>query len=413
MAKVQQHPFLHMLLRFFSRPMPGQWTHRLESCSRPARAFVRSQCRFSSTHSSAHVPGRILRGDDLGPTREDDHQTFRVRKDEQAKQLPLSPFLDPIVLEEKSRFTKPKTKPSPPNFTPFQKRLWENPFAHALATPIRQCRATLILLPTAFMMTLHARPHPETQDPWLLPVSLTTDQKHLGPPFRFVGRHLITAHLGKKKEWEKGIYARMAEKLSAHKLKKMVWREDMADLVLDMLQKKLAAKLSWNFGFPGRLIPVASPRTEDIEAIEDVSCVLMFRSLRTPADDLHVQLNNITAELDKWSSYFAKSFAAKLDPHTALEVTHTPPLWYSGPMVPKLQTRLQFPELHFPTTVWRGRKVAVYSLVDLLGEDKAKAMIASSRYADEACVVIKRARHHVPVEILLMQVQAYVAKPGL
>ncbi|KAK1917255.1 hypothetical protein P3342_012100 [Pyrenophora teres f. teres] len=139
----------------------------------------------------------------------------------------------------------------------------------------------------------------------------------------------------------------------------------------------------------------------------------MFRSLRTPADDLHVQLNNITAELDKWSSYFAKSFAAKLDPHTALEVTHTPPLWYSGPMVPKLQTRLQFPELHFPTTVWRGRKVAVYSLVDLLGEDKAKAMIASSRYADEACVVIKRARHHVPVEILLMQVQAYVAKPGL
>jgi len=284
--------------------------------------------------------------------------------------------------------------------------------AHALATPVRQCRATLIALPTAFMTTLHARPHPETNDPWLLPVSLTTDKKHLGPPYRFVSRHLATAYLGRKKEWERGIYARMQEKLSSHNIKKMVWREDMADLVLDTLRKKVANKLSWNFGLEGRLIPVASPRTEDIETVEDVSCVLIFRSLRTPADDIHARVDDITTELDKWSSYFGKSFAAQLDPHAAPGVTHTSPAWYSGPVVPRLQTRLQFPELYFPTTTWRGRKVAVYSLVDLLGEDKANALIAGSKYADEDCVVIKRVRHNVPVEILLIQLQAYLAKPG-
>ena len=241
---------------------------------------------------------------------------------------------------------------------------------------------------------------------------MTTEQKHLGPPYRFVSRHLVTTNLSKKKEWEKGIYARMEEKLSGHNIKKMVWREDMADLILDTLQKKVAQKLSWNFGLTGRLIPVASPRTEDIEGVEDVSCVLIFRSLRTPADDVLARVEAITTELDKWSNYFGKSFAAKLDPHAAPGVTHSSPSWYSGPIVPRLQTRLQFPELHFPITTWRGRKVAVYSLTDLLGEAKAQALLAGSKYADEDCVVIKRARHNVPVETLLMQLQAYLAKPG-
>ena len=90
--------------------------------------------------SSTHVPGRVLRGDDLGPTRKDDRQTFRVRKDGQAKELPLSPWLDPIVLKENSRFRQTKEKPVPAKFTPFQKRLWENPFGMHMTHPYKaQC----------------------------------------------------------------------------------------------------------------------------------------------------------------------------------------------------------------------------------------------------------------------------------
>jgi hypothetical protein len=262
------------------------------------------------------------------------------------------------------------------------------------------------------MTSLHARPHPTTNDPWLLPVSMTTEKKHLGPPYRFIGRQLITAYLGKKKAWEKGLYSRILEKLGGHNLKKMVWREDMADFILEMMRKRVANKLAWNFGFRGRLIPVASPRTKDIDDLEDVSCVLMFRSLRTRADDLQDHADKHKAELDKWSNYFGESFAAKLDPHAAPEVTHTSPNWYTGPMVPRLQPRLQFAELEFHTTVYQGRKIAVYSLTDLLGEEKAQELIEGSKYAGETCVVIKRARHNVPVEILLMQLQAYITQPG-
>ncbi|KAF1839741.1 hypothetical protein BDW02DRAFT_584960 [Decorospora gaudefroyi] len=389
--------------------MPGRCTYRLTSCWSLTRPSLRAQCRQSSTH----VPGRILRGEHLGPTRADAHQTFRVRKDASAKELPLSPLLDPVVLEQRSRFEQTKERPKVAEFTPFQKKLWASPFAHALASPVRQCRATLISLPAAFLTSLHARPHPTTNDPWLLPVSLTTGKKHFGPPYRFAGRHLITAQLGKKKGWEKGIYGRMVEKFGGRALKQMVWREDMPELIVGLMRERLANKLSWNFEFRGRLIPVASPLSEDIENVGDVSCVLLFRSLRTRAHDLQGQAEGHGAELEKWSSYFGKNFAAKLDPHAAPWVTHHSPHWYSGPVVPRLQPRLQFPELEFHTTIWRGRKIAVYSLTDLLGENKAQVLIAGSKYADERCVVLKTARHNVPVGILLMQLQAYTAQPGL
>lgn len=406
--------------------MLGRWILRPGSRLSLARRHPKAQCRASS----AHIPGHVLRGDDLGPTRKDDYQTVRVRKDKQAKDLPLPPLLDPLVLEQRSRFEQRKERPNVANFTTFQKRLWENPFgtrhhdislkglltdyctANALASPVRQCRSTQISLPVAFLTSLHPRPHPTTQDPWLLPVSLTTDTKHLGPPYRFLGRHLVAAHLSKSKAWQKVLNSRMSEKLGAHNLKNIVWREDMADFILEMMRKRLAGRLAWYFGFRGRLIPVPSPRTEDIEDVEDVSCVLIFRSLRTRANDLKVRSDENKTELEKWSSYFAKNFASKLDPHAAPGVTHTSPHWYSGPIVPRMQPRLQFPELEFHVTTWRGKKVAVYSLSDLLGEEQAQMLVEGSKYANEKCVVLKRGRHSIPIQILLMQAQAYIAWPG-
>ncbi|CAO2656158.1 Nn.00g049610.m01.CDS01 [Neocucurbitaria sp. VM-36] len=392
-----------------SHLMPGKWSHRLESCSSLAR--LSSPALYP--HSSTHVPGRILRGEDLGRTRTDAHQTFRVRTHGRAKELPLPPSLDPVVLEKRSLWEQTKKKPKLADFTPSQRKLWENSFAHALASPVRQCRATLISLPVALLTSLHARPHPTTSDPWLLPVSLTTNKKELGPPYRFVGRQLIAAQLSRGKLWERGLYSRMVEKLGNNNLRRMVWREDMPDFILGMMRKRLVNKLSWNFGFRGRLIPVSSPRTDDISDIEDVSCVLLFGSLRTRADDLQDRANSIQAELDKWSNYVSKSWTAKLDPHASPKVTHTSPAWYTEPLVPRLQPRLRFPELEFRSTRWRGRRVAVYSLVDLLGAENASKLINESKYGGETCVVLKGARHNVSVEILLMQLQAYIAQPGL
>lgn len=68
----------------------------------------------------------ILKGDQLGPVHEEEHQTFRVRKD--GTPLPLPPLLDPVVIAERGRWQQPKAKPNVEKFTPFQQKLWQNPF---------------------------------------------------------------------------------------------------------------------------------------------------------------------------------------------------------------------------------------------------------------------------------------------
>ena len=287
--------------------------------------------------------------------------------------------------------------------------------AHVLASPVRECRANQIFLPSALLTTLHMRQHPTTGDPWLLPVSLTTDENHLGLPLRFLSRQLIAQQLGKKKGWEKALYPRIVEKIQSGESGKLVWREDMPQLILDLLRKRLVDRLSWNFSFRGRLTPVASPRAEDVDAVDDVSTVLLFGALRTRADDCQDRCDAITTELEKWATYFGQSFGSHFDPHSSPDVTHKAPYWYTQPLVPHMQPRLQFPDLEFKTTTWRGKKVAVYSLTDMLGPEKAQELIegSGSKYADQSCVVMKRARHNVPVEMLLMQLQAYIAKPGI
>lgn len=258
------------------------------------------------------------------------------------------------------------------------------------------------------------RPHPTTQDPWLLPVSRTTDQKHLGPPFYFLNRRTAARHLGIKKTWEKVIGPRITEKLSKFNLSKMVWREDMPDLILQAMRNQAFGKLSWSFTFRGRLIPVASPRSADIEHVDKVSCILLFGSFRSRADECHQKLVDIQMELEKWANYSIKSFGARLDPHASPEVTHSSPSWYTEPLVPKLQPRQNFPELEFHTATWRGHKVPVYSLTDLLGEEKAQELTkgSKSKYEEATCVVMTRARTKVSVEIMLMQIQAYMAQCG-
>lgn len=218
--------------------------------------------------------------------------------------------------------------------------------------------------------------------------------------------------MGKKRQWQKGLSPRIVAKLGPSKISKLVWREDLADIITDLMRKQLVNTLGWSFGFRGRLTPVASPRSEDIEGVDDVSCVLLFRSLCTRADDILDDAKRIDQEMDKWSSYVATSYEDKLDPHRSPDVTHNAPSWYIEPLVPRLQPRFRYPELDFRTTIWRGQKVPVYSVTDLLGEESARQFIEGSKYAEHKCVVMKRGRHNVPVEILLMRLQAYMTTCG-
>ena len=121
--------------------MSGRWTHRLAPYLKLDKCASPAQYR----QISSHVSGRILKGDDLGPTREDACQTFRVRKDEGSKDLPLPPLLDPVILESRSRWEQTKQRPRAAEFTPFQKKLQENPFGKQS----NDCRESIVLTPSS------------------------------------------------------------------------------------------------------------------------------------------------------------------------------------------------------------------------------------------------------------------------
>jgi hypothetical protein len=99
--------------------MPGRSAQPLPKCSIHHRAPRAPRRAYSA---------KTLPSDALGPLEQDEHnrQSFRVLKD--GKKLPLSPLLDPVVRSKRSQWQHPKERPDVANFTPFQKKLWENPF---------------------------------------------------------------------------------------------------------------------------------------------------------------------------------------------------------------------------------------------------------------------------------------------
>ncbi|OAG02704.1 uncharacterized protein CC84DRAFT_1097826 [Paraphaeosphaeria sporulosa] len=386
--------------------MPGRPVPRVRSCLRSPHNAQRR----------AHAT-KVLRGDDLGPVVQDEHQTFRLRHD--GSKLPLPPVLDPVVVEQRARWKQQKAKPDVAGSTPFQKKLLENPYAHVLASPVRIDRSLSTLLPSALLLTLHIKPHPATLEPWLLPLSLSTPNppKYLGPPLRFLAHRHNAAHLTARKEvWKKVLGQRFYPFLGPRGMAQLVWRKDMPELLLQMLRARVEDKLAWWFKWRGRLTPVASPSPSDTQDVEDVACVLFYGSLKSRADEIHDEANAIVAEADKWTDYFRTGYGKAFDPHATPpphlpKATHPPPAWFQ-PLVPRLAPRAQFPPLDYPTTRWRGRKVAVYSLTDMLGVDRAEALIGRTRYEGERCWVMKRGRQTVDVQMLLGQLQSYLAESG-
>ncbi|RKF55253.1 putative esterase-like protein [Erysiphe neolycopersici] len=91
------------------------------------------------------------------------------------RQLPISPLMDEKFYEARQRHRQPKLNIET-TLTPLQKAVRKNVYAHALATPLRKCRLTGVILPRFFLLDFQAIANPTTGIPWYMPRSLTSNR---------------------------------------------------------------------------------------------------------------------------------------------------------------------------------------------------------------------------------------------
>ncbi|UKZ94362.1 uncharacterized protein TrAFT101_009236 [Trichoderma asperellum] len=83
-----------------------------------------------------------------------------------AGDLPISPIFDPAWMQARRKTAK--SAPGPP-LGRFRRKLANNPFAQALATPIRRCPNSATSLPRYFLQDFEMIRHPETGAAWWAP----------------------------------------------------------------------------------------------------------------------------------------------------------------------------------------------------------------------------------------------------
>lgn len=87
--------------------------------------------------------------------------------------LPLSPLLDEQFYLARENYRCPKSGLNL-SLTPLQRAARKNVFAQALATPVRKCRLTGVMLPRFFLLDFTPIASPLTGHPWYMPRSLTS-----------------------------------------------------------------------------------------------------------------------------------------------------------------------------------------------------------------------------------------------
>ncbi|RKF78733.1 putative esterase-like protein [Golovinomyces cichoracearum] len=87
--------------------------------------------------------------------------------------LPISPLMDDNFHEARQRHRQPKRKPDTTKLTPLQEAVRKNVYARALATPVRKCRLTGVMLPRFFLLGFHAIVNNKTGVPWYMPRGIT------------------------------------------------------------------------------------------------------------------------------------------------------------------------------------------------------------------------------------------------
>ncbi|KAF1988378.1 hypothetical protein K402DRAFT_392124 [Aulographum hederae CBS 113979] len=418
----------------------------------------RLDSRFLSSIKGNPTPGRFeedavesREGDDAHKSgipsklRKDGSRTYRVRQGGNG-QLPLPPLMDPEKIARKTRHKQPKATPKEAELTPFQKKLAANPYAHALATPIRLCNITGAHLPTAFLQDFSLTPDPESSGPWLLPTALyaanlpRSQRKSLQATkprvWLSASKHLQEYLVLSPTNEKYAVSDRLRMKLktwdgSGHYVRP-IWRGDMPDYILSLLRFATLAALTRIFETPDPNNELFShcPSTEGnaLASHDNVSSVLLFSPVETPAiitarQNVKIAVNAV--DIAHRRTHNRLLINGKVDrDHIVKSQARIIPLGAA-----KRSEFWTYSRLEFETVAWRGERVPGYGLVELLGREGAEKLVrmATGDKVEEkgeggkekvvedllggrGCVLLKEREETVEAGLWLLKLKMYLAE---
>ncbi|KAM0743536.1 hypothetical protein ACQRIT_001795 [Beauveria bassiana] len=215
-------------------------------------------------------------------------------------ELPMSPLFDPAWIKSRRR----QAKEAPRTGGQFQKHLQRNPFAQALATPLRLCAVTKTQQPRYFMQRFDVVRHPETNQGWFAPsndsyghiqrneqarasaaspeaeasAKATTggQDEHAPRVTAYVAsqKSVLDALSGPSKRLRGAVLARRRGLGVSPEAAMPVWRHDMGDLVLGSMRHEATDELIRRAGVANHKFVQPCAGWEDIKDVERRGCVL-------------------------------------------------------------------------------------------------------------------------------------------
>lgn len=288
--------------------------------------------------------------------------------------------MDPAFLQAKEKYRATKQPPSKLE-TQLQQALAKNPFARALASPLRSCGWTDVRLPRYFLQDFKVLSHPDTGIPYLLPTSLT--RKHSGEegipeektrPIGGMTGYVIAngstlESMQVSKQSKQPAHLNLlpssvrSVKTAMNMFSSSKWRPDMAEFVLELLRRRCVEHLL-HLASLKRGYVVACVDWEDASSKRSVGVFLWTggredNPMPSPAD---------FATLDLGMEGGLKGGEKK-----------------------------------------KRRKVPVYNLRSLLGQKKLAHLMAQSGVFERVVVAVKHKLMTIDLEMKLWKLQGYIA----
>lgn len=180
----------------------------------------------------------------------------------------------------------------------------------------------------------------------------------------------------------------------------------MSALILSLLRKTLLQKLRWPFQHANAKLAVAAPGgPAELDSHDDVGCLLYLRPMyRREVREIQKEVDRIEDEIDRTIVFqIAKmqDLPAKLNvrikdykAHVHLKMTAP---WMARPR-------------QFLSAEWRGERIPVYSLPDLLGEEQMRHLVTGTKFEEVDWVILKRSPLTVQTQMWLLKLHGYFAE---